>query len=394
MKRLSVEAARVTLVDPPTELLRASPSSAWSDKARGIRSIIELYGSDGSLGIAETCGSPPSYVETKRLCRSLIGSNPLKIGEIHAMLRSSTPGGLDYVQAVIGGLENAIWDLVGRHLQAPLYELFGGRRPGLVLTPGVIWTGALNGDERLATRPTSDVVEATIARAKDLVREKGYEILLVIASGYGSELDAAILRGLREAFGSGMRLRLECFGAYDLADAARLLQEVEDLNLEYAANPVSTHIELEHLRRRIRTPLAIERAVEHHLAFAVRTDSAEVILGNSIEWGGIVPFRKNAAVCRAFALDMAVSSWNAVGPSIATALHLIPTHAVVNKGFHGVTANTAGFVVVGNSLLVHDGRMAVPDGPGIGIEIDRALLQVRKREEAFISTPVTAGADR
>jgi L-alanine-DL-glutamate epimerase-like enolase superfamily enzyme len=66
----------------------------------------------------------------------------------------------------------------------------------------------------------------------------------------------------------------------------------------------------------------------------------------------------------------------------------------VNKGFHGVTADSGRFVVAGDSLLVHDGRMAVPDGPGIGIEIDRALLEVRKREEVLISTPVTAGADR
>lgn len=351
MTRLAIESAQVTLLD----------------SARG-RSLIELHGSDSSAGVAETCASSDSFASAKRLCESFIGADALKTGELQERLKSSAP---DCPPGVAGGFENAVWDLIGHHLKAPLYQLFGASRPAPVLAPGVI-------------RVAGEAPEALVACAKALVRDSGHEALLVVASGRGAKRDALAMRALREAFGSAMRLRLECFGAYGAEDAASLLKEVEDLDLEYVADPVPTRVELERLHRDSRTPLASSSQPVQGLAFLVRTDAAEVIVGNSTDWGGIAPFRKNAAVCRAFALDMAVSGWEILGPSLAVALHLVPTHAAASKGLHGV-AFDAGQSVLAGALPVRGGRIAVPEAPGIGVGIDRVRVQARKVEEAVIS---------
>jgi len=351
MVRLAIESARVTLLD----------------SARG-RSLIELHGSDGSAGVAETCASSGSFAGAKRLCESFIGADALKTGELQEKLKSSAA---DSPPGVAGGFENAVWDLIGRHLQAPLYGLFGASPPAPVLAPCVI-------------RDAGETVDGLIAQAKAQVQENGHEALLVVASGREAKRDALVLRALREAFGNAMRLRLECFGAYGTEDAASLLKEVEDLNLEYVADPVPTCVELERLHRGSRTPLASGTQPDQDLAFLVRTDAAEVIVGNSTDWGGIAPFRKNAAVCRAFGLDMAVSAWESLGPSLAAALHLVPAHAAACKGLHGV-AFDAGLSVLADALPVRGGRIVVPEAPGIGVGIDRARVQARKVEEALIS---------
>jgi len=349
MARLAIESARITLVD-----------------AAG-RCLIELHGSDGSGGAGETGPATDGFENAQRICRSFIGTDALNTGEIAAKLRSAASPG------VAGGFENAVWDLVGHHLRSPLYVLLGAGRPAPVLAPGVA--------------QIVENLDATVESARKLVREQGHEALTAVASGKGAEHDATAMGALREAFGAAMRLRLECLGAYDTEQAAALLRQVDRLDLEYVADPVAKRDDLERVRRAARTPLAAGRLATEDLAAAVRADAAEVIVGNSVGWGGVAAFRKSAAICRAFSMDMSISAWDGHGPALATSLHLVPTLAA-SKGLHAFAFDPA------RSLLsdfpaVRNGRIAAPDGPGFGTTIDRARLQQRKRDEAVISSPGT-----
>lgn len=347
MARLAIESARVTLVD-----------SAG-------RCLIQLQGSDGSSGAGETGPAPSGFETARRVCEAFIGADALRTGEIAERLRSTA------VRGVAGGFENAVWDLVGRHLRSPLYVLLGAGRPAPILAPGVV---------RIARS-----IEATVESARALVREHGHEALTCVASGGNPDHDAATMQALRETFGAAMRLRLECLGAYGAEQATALLRQIDGLDLEYVANPVAKRDDLERVRRTARTPLAAGTLAIEDLAPAVRADAAEVIVGNSVDWGGIAAFRKSAAVCRAFSMDMAISAWDGHGPALATSLHLVPTLAA-SKGLHGLAFDPAQSLL-SSCPAVRNGRITAPDGPGFGATIDRDRLQQHKRDEAVITSP-------
>ena len=347
MARLAIESARVTLVD-----------------AAG-RCVIELHGGDGSAGVGETGPATGGFESAQRICRTFIGADALKTGEIVERLRRAA------VPGVAGGFENAVWDLVGHHLRSPLYVLLGAGRPAPILAPGVA--------------PITQSVETTVENAKALVREHGHQALTAVASGKSAEHDAAAMRALREAFGSAMRLRLDCLGTYDADQAAALLRQVDELDLEYVSDPVADRADLKRVRRSARTPIASARLSMKDLAPVVRADAVEVIVGNSVEWGGIAPFRKSAAVCRAFSMDMAISACDGHGPALATSLHLVPTLAA-SKGLHALAFDTGQSLLVGGPI-VRNGRISAPDGPGFGASIDRERLRQRRRDEAVVTSP-------
>jgi L-alanine-DL-glutamate epimerase-like enolase superfamily enzyme len=347
MARLAIESARVTLVD-----------------AAG-RCLIELHGRDGSSGVGETGPASGGFERARRVCEAFIGVDALKTGEIVERLRHTAMPG------VAGGFENAVWDLVGHHLRSPLYVLLGAGRPAPALAPGVARIG--------------ESIEATVENAKVLEREHRHEALTAVASGKSPDHDAGAMRALREAFGGAMRLRLECLGAYDASGAAALLRQVDDLDLEYVADPVAERADLERVRRGARTPLATGRLALEDLAPIVRADAAEVIIGNSVEWGGIAAFRKSAAVCRAFSMDIAIAAWDGHGLALATSLHLVPTLAA-SKGLHALAFDAAQSLLAGGPF-VRNGHIIAPDGPGFGASIDRERLRQRKRDEAVVSSP-------
>lgn len=358
MTRLAVESARITRID----------------SADGP-ALIELHGSDASIGIGETRASPVAFHAAARLCASLIGMDALQTTGIRERLTAAARG-LGIPTAVVGSVECAVWDLLGRHLQAPLHVLFGTSRRQSVVAPGIV---RMN-DE-------GESVDAIVARAAALVREQGHDTLLVVISKRQAARDALVLRELRRVFGSGMRIRVECSSEGNAGGAQPLLDAIEDLDIEYLANAASTLIGLEHVRRTCATPLASSLLPGDGLAAWVRASAGEVIIGDAAGWGGIAAFRKHAAVCRAFTVDLAVCATDTLGPAIGTSLQLIASHSAASKGFHGVAGSFGGSSVIAPEPVVRDGRLAVPEGPGIGWSLDTARLHARVHEQAVITSP-------
>jgi glucarate dehydratase len=120
-------------------------------------------------------------------------------------------------------------------------------------------------------------------------------------------------------------------------------------------------------------PLATNTVVVNfeQLAANVRDPAVDVILLDTTFWGGIRPCVKAAAVCETFQLGVAVHSSGELGVQLATMLHLgavLPNldHAA-DAHYHHLTDD----VIAGGKLSYLDGAIAVPDGPGLGVRLDR-----------------------
>jgi glucarate dehydratase len=132
--------------------------------------------------------------------------------------------------------------------------------------------------------------------------------------------------------------------------------------------------------RRVRSktsiPLATNTVVVNfeQLAANVRDPAVDVILLDTTFWGGIRPCIKAAGVCETFQLGVAVHSSGELGIQLATMLHLgavVPNLSfAADAHYHHLRDD----IIAGGKIPYDGGAIAVPDGPGLGVELDRDKL--------------------
>ena len=131
------------------------------------------------------------------------------------------------------------------------------------------------------------------------------------------------------------------------------------------------------LREKLSTPLATNTVVIdfEQLATNVRDPAVDVILLDTTFWGGIRACIRAAQTCDTFGLGIAVHSSGELGIQLATMLHLgavLPNLVfAADAHYHHLVDD----VIAGGKMRYKEGRIAVPQGPGLGVTLDREKLQ-------------------
>jgi glucarate dehydratase len=388
LSTLRIEGARLTRL---AVRLRFPYVSSQVPTGRDViyRTIIRLYGSDGRIGLGETVGSPGNFAVCTRLCEGLIGADPFDLNRRRrrfAPLPFSNMDGRNGWMAY-GGVEAACFDLIGRHLNVPLFELLGGRHTERVKTAAVM--GAYPIEQPVTVEELeaffADLanVEVVVAKAKELIEDGGYDSLKIKSAGISPAWDAAVLRALREAFGPALNLRLDANGGFTPVEALRLGRAIEDLDLEYLEDPVAGIDAMARLRRDLRTPFATNMCIIDfdQLPVGIRAGAADIVLGDIFHWGGVQAFRELAAVCGAFRLGMGMHSFWEMGLATALNLHLAAAHAQVDHAIDGILWLYPDDITAGPRMVVQGGALPVPDGPGVGVELDEDKVARYRIEE-------------
>lgn len=258
-------------------------------------------------------------------------------------------------------VEMASWDLIGRAVQQPLCHLFGGgyrRRVPIA----VRLTGASPGEI------------AYHARELD---EQGFHSQIVGSSG-SIEKDVEALLAIREVLPGRLGLRFDAAGQFDMETARELCREVESVGLQYLLDPLRTGDldQVASLRRQTSVPLAVWRAIQSptDVLAVVRCGAAAGAAIDLQRVGGILASRKCAAIAQAAGLGASLASGPSVGVGIAAMLHAAaasPAYSGCNECAHRHLRDD----VLAESLDIYDGMLAVPEGPGLGVEVDREKIE-------------------
>jgi glucarate dehydratase len=134
---------------------------------------------------------------------------------------------------------------------------------------------------------------------------------------------------------------------------------------------------LRQVRRRVKIALATNTVVTdfEQLAANVRDPAADVVLLDTTFWGGIRPCVKAAGICETFQIGVGVHSSGELGIQLMTMLHLgavLPNLSfAADSHYHHLTDD----VIAGGKLAFEDGALAVPDKPGLGVELDHARVE-------------------
>jgi muconate cycloisomerase len=286
----------------------------------------------------------------------LAGRSAYDIEEIHTLeALDSAP--------LRSAVEMALWDLVARRLRQPLCNLFGGyfrrRVPISVTIP-------------LEAHRASQAAHM----ARDRV-DQGYRTLMLTTSGQPEE-DLAALAAVRERVGDRVELRFDGLSRYEMDVARDLCASPEFEGLQFWLDPLNTPdlYRLASLGRQTSVPLAARRTIHGpaDVFSAVRGGALSHIMVDLEQVGGMIPARACAAVAMAAGVNSLLAGRPSVGIATAAMLHLAAAVPAFS-GSNEIASRQLHDTVIANRFETIDGMITTPQGPGLGIEVDRAKVE-------------------
>jgi len=400
----------IALGDPP--LLNAAGLHApWC-----LRTIVELVADNGLTGLAEVPGSAATNAKLAATRDVVLGRDPLDWHALRAAVRAhfgpealAARGDRPWDQRALVQVESALdvacLDLAGQAFGVPVatllggvvrravpyaaylfykYEGAGGARGGGVDPAATGWPAAR---QRAALDPAG-----IVAQARAMVAEFGFRSLKLKGGCFPPAEEVAAIRALRGAFGPDVPLRLDPNAVWTVDTAIRWGRELEGA-LEYLEDPTVGQAGMATVRRALQTPLATNMctAAWEDLPGSVATGSEDIILTDHHFWGGPRAVMELAAHCRIFGRGVSMHSNNHAGISFAAMTHV---GAALPNLSHALDTHypwQSEDVIAGGRMRIADGCVTLPDGPGLGVKLDRAALA--RAHAAFLRAGLVARDD-
>jgi len=171
-------------------------------------------------------------------------------------------------------------------------------------------------------------------------------------------------------------MRIDPNGVWSPEESIRFGQRALDLDLEWMEDPTWGIEGMRRVRASVPVPLATNMCVRNfdEVPVAFRADAVDVILGDHRIWGGMWPTRKLAALCEGMNIGFGLHSSHELGIATAARLHLAASTAHLSYPIDVTHWFHADDVVAGGALPIEAGTIAVPTGPGLGVELDHEAL--------------------
>jgi glucarate dehydratase len=343
-------------------------SSATSRAGGTSKCIVRLHTDEGLTGLGEAPGGIETHEEILRAFEGLRGEDPFRIEAIVERLPGPHRGLYGPTPTAISALEMAVWDIMGKALGRPVCDLLGGRYRGAVPVCAPLFTHE---------DAEGDFASATVAAAEEAIARWGFGAVKVKAGVYRPGAELGALSALRRKFGDELALRVDPNGVWSPEESIRFGQRALDLDLEWMEDPTWGIEGMRRVHAAVPVPLATNMCVRNfdEVPVAFRADAVDVILGDHRIWGGIWPTRKLAALCEGMNLGFGLHSSHELGIATAARLHLAAATAHLSYPIDVTHWFHADDVVRGGPLPIVDGKIAVPAGPGLGVELDPEALE-------------------
>ena len=368
MKYPKIVDIRATTVTVPLHApLRHSNGAHWG---RFVRTLVEVETDDGLIGLGEMGGGGESAESAFRQLKTyLVGHNPFELEAMRFKICNPTASLYNNRTQLHAALEFACLDIMGKFLNVPVYDLLGGKVRDTVGFASYLffrYPHAQTGAGEVRT------VDQLVTEAKALKVSHGFTAHKLKGGVFAPDYELEAFRAMAHAVGTDS-VRYDPNAALSAEAAIRFGLAIEDLNNDYFEDPTWGLNGMRRVREKVRIPLATNTVVINfeQLATNVRDPAVDVILLDTTFWGGIRPCVKAAGVCETFQTGIAVHSSGELGVQLATMLHLgavVPNLAFkADAHYHHLVDD----VIEGGLMPYVNGEIAVPNGPGLGVTLDR-----------------------
>lgn len=356
-----------------------------------LRSIIEVETASGRVGLGESYGDLKTLADLEATRKFLPGLDPLdRNGLMRATAKAVAPhlsadavypaDGADRRQAVaFGALEVACLDLQGQIAGRPLFEILGGRARRSAPFSAYLFYKFAGHRDAAPDYPTDPWGAATdpaglVEQARRMIALNGFGSIKLKAGVFPPDVEIEGLRALAAAF-PGLPLRIDPNGGWSVSTATRLLPALDGL-IEYLEDPVRTLAEMGEIARLASMPLATNMVTTGfgHIPETLRLGAVQVILTDHHYWGGLVATQRLAEIARVFGLGLSMHSNSHLGISLAAMTHVavtIPNLAYACDTHYPWQEEE---VIAGGKLRFEGGALRPPEGPGLGVTLDRGAL--------------------
>jgi D-galactarolactone cycloisomerase len=361
----------------------------WSVYTTPIRQalLIEVRTDDGLIGWGESGSGTLSragavFVEDV-LAPLAVGEDPFDLERIAQKVattldRAGWTG--DFGMQAWSGLEVALWDIMGKAVGRPVSQLLGGRvrerimayATGLYYVPTALDPSAARQDE-----------------ARGYVAA-GYRAMKMKVGGLSPEADLREVAGIREAIGPDGLLMADANGAYDSRTAMQVGVGLQEQGVAWFEEPVQRG-DLEGYQE-VRRALSLPITGGEHLgsldAFReyVARRAVDILQPDVANCGGLSGSRRIAALAQAFHMRVFPHVWG-TPVAVAAGLHFAatlpstpPTMTATPLAQEPLfefdsTPHPIRDALMTDALRPHDGWLAIPNGPGLGVEVDPDVLR-------------------
>ena len=340
--------------------------------------VVRVETDEGITGHGPALGTPLAvkHIVEGRLKPGLVGEDPTRIEYLWEKMYSGTrlsislnkgysvaaagmnPSG--EVMCAISGVDVALWDIAGRALGVPVYKLLGGLvRDRIPAYASGGWAlGEAAGDE----------VAGYVARGYRAVK-------MHVGAQDGSFNDSMVrVRAMRRAVGADVDIMLDSHGSLTVAEAIRLAKAVEEHDIKWLEEPVSSSDRKGTAEVRAASSTPIAGGEREYSRYGIR----ELIEARALDYlqpdvavcGGITEMRRVCAMGAAYNLPVAPHNWSQAGIfaanlQLAAATPNVPILEVCQAPHHELYWD-----ITSPRFVVKDGWAYVPDGPGLGVGFD------------------------
>lgn len=362
---------KATTVAVPLEApLRHANGTHWG---RFVRTIIEVIDTDGRSGWGEMGGGGESAeASVLGLKDYLIGHHPIELEQLRWKLMNPTASLYNNRMQLHAAVEMACMDLAGKQHGLRACDLLGGAIRETVPFASYLFYRYENDAGTAGGETYADDIVQTARQLKDT---HGFTTHKLKGGHFAPDHDIAVMEALAEAF-PGDTLRLDPNGVWSVEEAIRVGRAIEHLPNDYFEDPTWGLDGMRRVRDRTSIPTATNQVVVNfeQLVQSIRQDIVDVILLDTTFWGGLRQAYKAGTVLETFQFSAAVHSSGELGIQLASMLHLgaaLPNlNFAADAHYHHLTDD----IIEGGLMAYENGAIAVPSGPGLGVEVNRDKL--------------------
>lgn len=391
MKITELRITPVAIKDPP--LL----NSIGVHEPYAIRTILEIETDEGITGIGETYGDRSLVDDLNRIRPLIVGLDPFRLNDIDRVLfgigtpgrhgSRMSPGSIaERANArLIAAIEVPCLDIQGKALQRPVSDLLGGAvREEVHFASYLFYKFGSHLDfDEYPPDAMGEVLtpEAVVEEAREFERRYGYKSLKLKGGVLKPEVEVETMLALRDAF-PDQPMRIDPNAAWTVDTAKNVIKALEG-EIEYFEDPVGGLDGMAEIARFTETPLATNMVVVgfETIPESVAKGSCRIILADHHYWGGLRRSRELARICSTFGLGLSMHSNTHLSISLAVMIHFGSTLEEMPYEFDTHQPWQAEEdIIVGGKIPIVGGAARVPDGPGLGVEIDQdALARLHER---------------
>lgn len=358
--------------------------------------LVRVYTDEGLTGLGEAywgAGVEELVHAAKRL---IIGENPFNIARLYEKMIRGLSGAGSLAGATvtaISGIEIALWDLVARALETPIYNLFGGRFRDKIRVYADCHAGEEGTPESDAEKARRVVGAGFTALKFDLdiqnpytrdisddpdPRRWWYEPYNRTISTAERRFMEARVAAIREAVGPDVMLAMDCHWKYNVNDAILLAQALEPYDLLWLEDPVPPeNIDaLAKVTASTRTPICTGENLyrKHGYRELIQKQAADIVAPDIPKMGGLLEGRKVADQADTYYIPVAPHNVSSPIGTVAAA-HVcaaIPNFLVIE--FHALDVPWWDDLVL-DGPVIRDGFIQLSDKPGHGLELNEDVAR-------------------